>query len=1057
MDYLRYPIIVLCLIVVSCGKKTQPSDEGTGPATDVPTSKPDNYPDDPELTTQRTLLDLTPFGIRGELHAPSNARVESYTTAVVLKAGSTFAIAVTPTKQTLAEIKAAWQPHVKAFVNEEADVLVAESDVGQRFAYLAPLGDHKVLLHTPAAFPQTATQVQRALDVAKTIVQTDVQRESLRREAALVQALPKMGCTLHLGEVVRELDIRGELVTDDDLANLKDIAGLTKVTLTGPANVTEKGYAHIAACRGIRTLLLAGPGLTPEKVAPLAKLTTLEELSITNHQLNDAGLAFLSNLKQLKTLAFTGPVQDTGITVAGIAHLKGLKLDTLQLSGLRTTEAMLEQIGNMRGLKHLDVSNSRMGEAGTIHLQRLVNLETLALNHCNVGDLGMQYLSGMTKLKELGLHHTALRGYGLSSLAPLSNLKVLHLNDTPLGDTAPDKIKDLKLEELDLSRTNVGDAGLKVLGGQTELRRLALSGTRITDAGLPQLAPLVQLQSLRVNNTDITGATLPALHGWTHLRQLELEDTLVTPEALARLVAFKELAELNVAHSPVTDAGLLPLVDTAIHKWNLAETDVSATLVAKLRAAQPQRQIVWTEPQTIPDPKPVVPPMEVAALPPADPTALLNKFGGKLSHQENNPEKPMRVVLASKDVTDVDIAHLRGVKNLGFLYLNGCSKLTDACLPYLALLPDLEELYLNNTAITGDGLVHLKGLTNLRELEIGSATVTIKQAAPLTALKGLTHLKLKVTGDADPVLKFYTSFRRLKNLDLSALSINNRRLIYLKSVPNLEQLTLHSNLLGDRGLAHLKELTKLQDLHLQSDLLSDAGFKHLEELKSLKGLVLNTPQLTDTGFRFLEKASELETLRVISARITNRGMASVRNCAKLRELEMRGADIGDAGIAHLENLTELELIDLSQTKVTDKGLKVLHNKKELRKLLLNETAVTGTGFAPLKELKYLNRVYLNRTAFNDAGAAVLAEIAEDELEVLHVEETALTDAGIAALKRIPHLKTLVANKNKGISDKAIATLKTFPDLREIQLRDTAVTNEGLSTLKKVDGLKINED
>jgi len=61
-----------------------------------------------------------------------------------------------------------------------------------------------------------------------------------------------------------------------------------------------------------------------------------------------------------------------------------------------------------------------------------------------------------------------------------------------------------QLRELDLSHSQVTDAGLKELASLQQLHTLRLRETNLTDAGLKHLAVLKQLKHLDVTGTQVT-------------------------------------------------------------------------------------------------------------------------------------------------------------------------------------------------------------------------------------------------------------------------------------------------------------------------------------------------------------------------------------------------------------------------------------------------------------------------------------------------------------------------------------------------------------------------
>ncbi len=77
-------------------------------------------------------------------------------------------------------------------------------------------------------------------------------------------------------------------------------------------------------------------------------------------------------------------------------------------------------------------------------------------------------------------------------------------------------------------------------------------------------------------------------------------------------------------------------------------------------------------------------------------------------------------------VTDAGLArlvHLKGLTNLKELWLDD-TQVTDAGLIHLKGMTSLRALWLNGTQVTDDGLVHLKGLTSLQGLWLNGTQVT---------------------------------------------------------------------------------------------------------------------------------------------------------------------------------------------------------------------------------------------------------------------------------------------------------------------------------------------
>ena len=100
------------------------------------------------------------------------------------------------------------------------------------------------------------------------------------------------------------------------------------------------------------------------------------------------------------------------------------------------------------------------------------------------------------------------------------------------------------LARLDLSRTGITDAGLKVLAKMPNLEHLDLRGTAVGDEGMRALAGLKNLETLSLYGTAVTDAGLEVLRGLPSLRRLYVGGTPVTEPGLAALRRAR--AELRV-------------------------------------------------------------------------------------------------------------------------------------------------------------------------------------------------------------------------------------------------------------------------------------------------------------------------------------------------------------------------------------------------------------------------------------------------------------------------------------------------------------------------------
>src|SRR5262249_21453884 len=88
-----------------------------------------------------------------------------------------------------------------------------------------------------------------------------------------------------------------------------------------------------------------------------------------------------------------------------------------------------------------------------------------------------------------------------------------------------------------------------------------------------------------------------------------------------------------------------------------------------------------------------------------------------------------------RQVTDAGVAHLKNLKRLKIIHLEG-SQVTDVGLAELAQLPTLENMSLQNNRFTDHGLARLRGMTTLKKLYVGMSQGEITDAG-MASLAGL--------------------------------------------------------------------------------------------------------------------------------------------------------------------------------------------------------------------------------------------------------------------------------------------------------------------------------
>jgi internalin A len=394
--------------------------------------------------------------------------------------------------------------------------------------------------------------------------------------------------------------------TDADLANLKNVAGLTHLYLSDAQQITDAGLAHLKGLTQLTDLDLEDlDKITDAGLVHLAGLEKLKMLNLRNTHITHAGLAHVKGLTSLEVLHLDG----VSVGDAGLAHLAGLtKLTYLSLTRTGITDAGLKHLARLTSLKELQLAENELNGTGLIHLagskelnnlnlqgnhvnddglagiKHLKSLQALYLEQTDVTDAGLAHLAGLKELSYAGIDGLkGIKGPGLHHFESLPQLRALNLHGTGVTDAGLEGVKALTaLQGLTLPET-ITDAGFVHLAGLTELQDLGmynlkglkgpglvhlkklsklmaldLTTTGVTDAGLASLREVTQLQSLRLPPA-ITDAGLVHIAGLRHLTNLELYDTQITDAGLVQLKGSSDLQSLSLSSTKVTDAGLVHL------------------------------------------------------------------------------------------------------------------------------------------------------------------------------------------------------------------------------------------------------------------------------------------------------------------------------------------------------------------------------------------------------------------------------------------------------------------------------------------------------------------
>ena len=235
----------------------------------------------------------------------------------------------------------------------------------------------------------------------------------------------------------------------------------------------------------------------------------------------------------------------------------------LDLSGAWVSDADMAQVAQLRHLRKLNLSHTRITDSGLEHLKPLENVTDLDCYYAEyLTEEGVAHLHNWKHLERLNLRGTKVTSKVFDSLAKLTSLR-----------------------SLDISSTQIEDEGIEALTSLTKLESLAIGGNRLSGAALPLLKLLPSLVNLDVGGIQrvdsglwglaLTAENLTRLSELKQLRSLNLSGATLSdrgvdrpgsPEAerselrdLSKLAALVNLERLDLSRLPVTSESLQPL------------------------------------------------------------------------------------------------------------------------------------------------------------------------------------------------------------------------------------------------------------------------------------------------------------------------------------------------------------------------------------------------------------------------------------------------------------------------------------------------------------------
>lgn len=414
----------------------------------------------------------------------------------------------------------------------------------------------------------------------------------------------------------------------------------------------------------------------------------------------------------------------------------------------------------------------------------------------------------------------------------------------------------------------------------------------------------------------------------------------------------------------------------------------------------------------------------------------------------------------------------------------------DIALRRLAALDHVTRLHLDGSAhFSDDGVRHLAGMPQLRELELGGprSPITDRGLEALRHLKELRKFQMCWTpGISDAGVANLTFCDHLESVNLLGTPTGDGAINALIGKRELRRLTT-GRLVTDAGIPLLHRFPAFKSWQGgeftyglmafeggPTNLLIDGPFtnKGLASIAGLDGLFglsffWHTSQMTPTGLESLAALPNLGFLGCQGRLCDDEAMRYIAAIPRLRMLMGQGTVASDAGFTALSRSQTIEHIwgrecpnlggrgftalaampalkglAVSCKNVDDAALAALPRFPALTQLMPMD--VPDTGFRHVgrcEQLENLWCMYCRDTG--DTATGHLASLAK--LKSYYAGATQITDRSLEMLGRMPSLERLEFWQCVGITDVGVVALARLPRLREVSLDGLPnVSRQGVS-------------
>jgi Leucine-rich repeat (LRR) protein len=374
-------------------------------------------------------------------------------------------------------------------------------------------------------------------------------------------------------------------------------------------------------------------------------------------------------------------------------------------------------------------------------------------------------------------------------------------------------------------------------------------------------------------------------------------------------------------------------------------------------------------------------------------------------------------------------------------------QMTDDLLAHVARIETITDLDLSNSqALTDDGVRHLARLSNLKRLDLSRTAVTDRGMAVLRELPALESISLSMTHVTDEGARVFADCEMLRHVDVSATHAGDGVIKALAGKPHLSQLATRAT---DEGLAQLAALPAFRtwrgSASVPMKLFTESGEPNFLNLRG---------PFTDRGMEHLGLLEGLYDLNIDDSRLAITA-AAMKSLVALPHLERLSVHAKDDWMPQIAAMPRLRFLLIQDTEAGDDGFVALSRSRSIALIWGRRCQnLRARGFRALAQMPALRSLSVSCLNVDDSAVATLPSFPSlRELMPMDVP-----DAGYRHIGKCERLESLVLMYCRNTSDEAtehIAGLRHLTDYFNSYTRITDRTPELLSNMDSLERITLD--